>query len=143
MTKQNLQNKYPVFTKTILKEGLKYQNVDEILEALKQKIENHKIATLISIFDNFAHTKSIGGEISEGIIGAKNIIFCFGKAIPMSAILSVRPRSIGVVEYEKSFDISYLEAPSEDIGQFMENWIQEIAKDKKWKSYFQQIMTKV
>ena len=43
--------KYPIFTIEILKSETKFNNINEIFEFLKQKIDAHPIATFISIFD--------------------------------------------------------------------------------------------
>ncbi len=128
MQQINLLDKYPVLTMTLAKSDSKFDNVDAIMAHLKTKIDEHKIATFISEFDNFAHTKSIGGKIDEDVLGAKNIMFCFGKAIPEKTILAVRPRSIGVVEDNESFTISYLQAPNEEMGKVIETWIKEMQK---------------
>ncbi len=127
MQQINLLDRYPVFSTSIAKKDCKYANIDEIIAFLKEKIDSHKIATFIAEFDNYAHTCSISGEIEDGVVGAKNIIFCFGKAIPKKTILALRPRSIGVVEDEQSFTISYLQAPNEDMGKIIEKWISELS----------------
>ena len=53
---------------------------------------------------------------------AKNIIFCFGKDINDPGVVALRPRSIGVVELEKSFIITFLEAPNPMANNAMESW---------------------
>ena len=130
--------KYPIFTIEISKSETKFKNINEIFEFLKQKIDAHPIATFISIFDHFTHTKKFNDSvIANGIIDAKNIIFCFGKEIPTSKILAVRPRSIGVCEFDDRFDISILEVPNENLHKVVENWIKYIAN-----TWFNQIETK-
>jgi len=57
MEKIILMDKYPIFKKEILKSKTKISNVDEFIEILKQKIEKDEVATFISIFDHFNHTK--------------------------------------------------------------------------------------
>jgi hypothetical protein len=47
MKKIILMEKYPVYTKEILKTETKIKNVDEFIEVLKQKIEEDEIATFI------------------------------------------------------------------------------------------------
>ncbi|MDD2698324.1 MAG: hypothetical protein PHF17_05945 [Arcobacteraceae bacterium] len=122
-----LKEKYPVFTINILKSETTYKNIDEIFTYLKSKIDNHPVAIYITIFDHMAHTKSLANNvIADGIIDAKNLIFCFGKEIPVSQILAVRPRSIGICEFEDSFDISLLEVPSETLHKVTEEWIKSI-----------------
>ncbi len=128
MKKINLLEEYPVYTINIQKNSCKYQNTDEIIAALKTKIDAHKVATFISKFDNYEHTKSLNGKIDEGIMRAKNIMFCFGKAIPKKTILALRPRSIGVVEEQDQFCISYLQAPNEEMNKTIINWIKELEK---------------
>lgn len=120
--------KYPVFTFEVKKSETSYQNVDEILAYLKSQIEVHPIATYIGEFDHYSHTKSLPeGQIAPQIKDAKNIICCFGKALPKAEVLAVRPRSIGVAEMEESFVISFLEAPNPDANSAMEKWVKGIA----------------
>lgn len=128
MKKINFQEKFPVFTKNISKDSIKHKDIDSVMEFFKTKIQNHKVAAYISTFDNYEHTSSIGGEINKDIKNAQNIVFCFGKAIPGSPVLAVRPRGIGVCEYDDSFDICFLEAPNETIQETMEQWVDDLNK---------------
>ena len=50
------------------------------------------------------------GFIAPEIRDAKIIIFCFGKEIKNPGVMAVRPRSIGVVELEHTFVITFLDA---------------------------------
>jgi hypothetical protein len=67
------------------------------------------------------------GVIAEDIKDAKNLIFCFGKQLPSSKILAVRPRSIGVCESEDSFVVDFLEVPNEQLHETTIKWIKSIA----------------
>ena len=128
MKQMLLKEKYPVFTIEVSKSETNYKNIDEIFEYLKGKIDTHPIATYIAIFDHMTYTKSLPEHsIADGILDAKNLIFCFGKEIPTSKILAVRPRSIGICEFEDHFDISILEVPNENLHTLVENWIKSIA----------------
>jgi len=126
MTQTNFMDKYPVYSLELKKTQTELQNVDEILAYFKNKIDNHKIATFIALFDHYSHTKSIDGTINPDIKNAKNIVFCFGGAIPNTNMLAVRPRSIGVAELEKSFMIEFMEAPKEDIQELLVAWSKEL-----------------
>ena len=126
MKKTIFMDKYPVYTLEIQKNETTLKNVDEILAYYKAKIDEHKIATFISLFDHYSHTKALGGEINQDIKDAKNIVFCFGAALPNTKILAVRPRSIGVAELENSFVIEFIEAPKEQLHDLMEAWSKEI-----------------
>ena len=125
MKKINLMDKYPVYTKEILKINTKFKNVDEFINALKEKVEADPIATYIWIFDHYTHTKSIDGEIMEGIIAGKILLFCFGQNIPMPQAMAVRPRNIAIAEFEEKFVISFLEAPMEKANTKKIDWIIE------------------
>ena len=127
MKKTIFMDKYPVYTLEILKNETTLKNVDEILAYYKTKIDEHKIATFISIFDHYTHTKKLEGEINPEIKDAKNIVFCFGAALPNTKILAARPRSIGVAELENSFAIEFIEAPKEQLHDVMEAWTKAIA----------------
>jgi len=127
MKKTIFMDKYPVYTLEIKKDETTLKNVDEILAYYKTKVDEHNIATFIAMFDHFTHTQNLGGEINQEIKDAKNIVFCFGAAIPNTKILAARPRSIGVAELENSFVIEFIEAPMEKLHNVMESWTKGIA----------------
>ena len=126
MKKTIFMDKYPVYTLELDKSEVAQKNVPEILEYFKSKIDAHKIAKYIAIFDHFEHTTQLGGEINPEIKDAKNIIFCFGPKIPNSKVLAVRPRSIGVCEMSDKFIVEFIEAPNEQLHEVMENWAKEL-----------------
>ncbi len=118
-----LMEKYPIFELDIDKSETNFKRVDEILDYLKEKIDSHDIAVYIGKFDHYSHTKSLkDGVVAEEILDAKNIICCFGKTLSKPAVLGIRPRSIGVVELEDKFVISFLEAPNPIANEAMESW---------------------
>jgi len=131
MKETMVMEKYPVSELSIKKEETSFCSVDEIINALKNKIDAHPVATYIATFDHYAHTKGLGevGKISEDILDAKNIICCFGKALPKANLLGVRPRSIGVAELKDEFVLSFLDAPNPQAHEAMVSWVKSI-KDK-------------
>ena len=127
MKKIDLMDIYPVWTKTILKSDTTYKNIDEIIEFLHKKIEEHPIAVFISIFDHYGYTSGLESyEIAEDILDAKNIICCFGDKLLKAELPAVRPRSFGVVLTKDSFVISFLQAPSPTANETMIEWVEEI-----------------
>jgi hypothetical protein len=122
LKKTVFMDKYPVYSLELKKEEVSQKNISEVVEYFKDKVESHKIAKLISVFDNYAHTKELGGEINPEILGAQNVIFCFGPSIPNTKIVAVRPRSIGICELEDSFIIEFTEVPKEQLHDVMESW---------------------
>ncbi len=105
------------------------KSVDEVLEHLKGKVDAHPVATFISIFDHYSHTKGLDvGEVSDDILDAKNIILCFGKKLPKPNLMGVRPRAIGVAELKDSFVLSFMEAPNPDATKAMKSWVESIIK---------------
>ena len=127
MKKVIFKDRYPVYTTEIPKKETRFSSTDEIIKYLKEKIEKHCIASYITVFDHYSHTKCLSGhKILEGMIDAKNIIFCFGKEIPNPKILAVRPRSIGICEFSDKFEINFLEAPKEGLQKELEGWIEEL-----------------
>ena len=128
MKKTIFMDKYPIYSLVLEKSEIKQQNVQEIIEYFKCKIDEHPIAKFIAIFDHYTHTKEIDGEIDESILDAQNIVFCFGSAIPSTKILAVRPRSIGVAELKDKFVIEFLEAPKEQMHDLMESWAKSLKK---------------
>lgn len=128
MKKTIFMEKYPVFSLEIAKNETSYVNVDEIISYLKSLIEAHPVATYIALFDHYAHTSAMADSvINPEIKDAKNLIFCFGKQLPSSKILAVRPRSIGVCELENAFVIDFLEVPNEQLHETTEKWVKSVA----------------
>jgi hypothetical protein len=122
-----LQEKYPLFTLEVEKQETRLASVDEILAYLKNCIDENDIAQYIAIFDHYRHTDRLeAGQIGEGILDAKNIIFCFGITLPNPQSMAVRPRSIGVVELEESYIITFMEAPMPLANVAMETWAKAI-----------------
>jgi hypothetical protein len=106
-----------------------FASIDEIVDYLKQKIEAHKAAKLVAIFDHYAHTQSLPeGQISEDIVAAKNLVFCFGLTLPEPQALALRPRSIGVAETRSGYVITFMEAPMPVANLAMEEWAKSLRK---------------
>ncbi|MCB1736288.1 MAG: hypothetical protein H6981_15245 [Gammaproteobacteria bacterium] len=123
-----LQEKYPVFTLEIGKHETSLGDVAAMVKYLKARIAAHPVARLIADFDHYAHTAALeGGEIAEGIIAARNLVFCFGTHLPKPEMLAVRPRSIGIAEYSDRFVVSFLEAPMPLANNAMESWAKALA----------------
>jgi hypothetical protein len=128
MTKTIFMEKYPVYSLEIPKNETEYKSVDEIIKYLKVLIDAHQVAQFIAVFDHYEHTKAIEGSvINPEIKAAKNLIFCFGKQLPTTKMMAVRPRSIGVSELEDSFSIDILQVPNDELHALTESWIKSIA----------------
>jgi hypothetical protein len=117
-----LQEKYPVYVAEIDKAETSHQNVDDIVNYFKDKIAANPKVQFIGVFDHYAHTKRIEGEINPDIQAAVDVIFCFGFALPNPQVLAVRPRSIGVADMGSKFVVSFMEAPMKPANEAMEAW---------------------
>jgi len=117
-----LQEKYPVFVAEVSKAETTVQTVEAMVDYYKACIATNPKVQFIGVFDHLAHTKRIGGPICEGLVGAVDIIFCFGFAIPNPQMLAVRPRSIGVADMGDKFVVSFMEAPMQPANEAMEKW---------------------
>jgi len=126
MKQSLLMERYPVFDMMIAKTETTYASVDEILAALKEKIDAHPKVAYIATFDHYAHTQSIDGDIAGSIRDAKNIVFCFGMKLPNPHVLAVRPRSIGVADMQDHFHITFMEPPMEIATTAMESWCKDL-----------------
>jgi len=126
MTQSTFMDKYPLNTLEIQKSETNVTTVDEIIAHFKAKIEAHPIAAYIAVFNHYEHTEALKGQINPDIKDAKNIVFCFGAAIPTTKILAVRPRSIGIAEMENSFMIEFMDAPKENLNEVMQSWSKEL-----------------
>ena len=118
-----LQEKYPVYTLEIEPDETSFNSVDEIIGYFRKRIVQHRAAQYIAEFDHYAHTSSLPeGQIAEDILAAKNLVFCFGIALPDPHALAVRPRSIGIAETTKGFLVTFMEAPMPVANAAMEDW---------------------
>jgi len=126
MNKTVIAEKYLVNVRTILKGNTTFSSIENIEEYLKEEISKDQIATYISTFDHYAHTKSIGGMIPKDILASKNVLCCFGMAIPSAEFMAIKPMSIAVVEKPNSYVFSFIEAPAPSVQQAMEKWIDGI-----------------
>lgn len=123
-----VQGKYPVLSLELSRNATSFQSVDEIIEHLKQRIEEHPVARFIAVFDHYSHTKALAdGEVSEDILAAKNLVFCFGTKLPEPSMMAVRPRSIGVTETTSGFVVNFLEAPMAPANEAMKAWVESLA----------------
>lgn len=127
MHKEMILEKYPVYVQEIAIDKTPYNNVGEVLEYFKQKIDVDPVATFIEVFDHYEHTKCLQrGVINPDILDAKNIVFCFGEKLPDPRMLAVRPRSIGVAQMKEVFVVSFLEAPVVHVNEKMQKWVDEL-----------------
>lgn len=127
MKEYTLNDKYPISAIEIKKSETSFKNIAEIFEYFKTKIEENPIATYIATFDHYKHTKSLAEhKIQDGLLDAQNLIFCFGKELPHSKMLAVRPRSIGVGEYEDYFEVSIMDAPNPAMHEILVSWIKSL-----------------
>ena len=121
--KQSLfMEKYPIYSLQIGKAETSKKSVDEIVEYFKEKIAENGKAIFIATFDHYAHTKRLGGEMGAGIVDAKNLVFCFGYILPNAQVMAVRPRSIGIVDQDGTFLVTFLEAPVQTANETMVGW---------------------
>jgi len=126
MEKTVFMDKYPIHSLTLQKEKLRYKSMAQLVEYFKEKITTHPVAHFIAIFDHYTHTKALDGEILDGLKDVKNIVFCFGSAIPSTKMVAVRPRSIGICEFEDRFVIEFMEAPKEELHAVMKTWAKSL-----------------
>jgi hypothetical protein len=118
-----LQEKYPVLVAEIGKDETTCKNVDDIVAYLKARIAENERVQFIGVFDHYAHTRRIEGDIGAGIQAAVDVIFCFGFSLPNPQVLAVRPRAIGVADMGDKFVVSFMEAPMPPANLAMEGWV--------------------
>ncbi|MFC2966671.1 DUF6858 family protein [Acidimangrovimonas pyrenivorans] len=127
MRQSLLMDRYPAYDLTLPKRETSLGSVDEIIAALKARIDAHPKVAYIATFDHYGHTRAIDGTVSDEIKEAKNIVFCFGVALPNPHVLAVRPRSIGIADMGDHFEITFLEPPMEVATKEMEAWCKDLA----------------
>lgn len=126
------QGRFPARLRVYDKDQVRFHTLDELCQFLRDTIEKHPIARYIATFDHYAHTAGLrDGVINPSILGAKIVIFCFGKKLDDPKMVAVRPRSIGICETETQFIISFLEAPESVPTETMEHWIRDMAQTER------------
>ncbi|MBK5940307.1 DUF6858 family protein [Halochromatium roseum] len=129
--KQTLLNeRYPLFVLRLDRNETRFNSINEICDYFRGCIEAHRCAHFISIFDHYAHTCALpDGQMASEIRAAKNVLFCFGLALPSPEILGLRPRSIGIAELDDQFVISFMETPMPVANAAMEDWALELRQN--------------
>lgn len=121
------QEKYSLFTLEVEKQETSFTSVSQIIAYLKERIDEDEMASFITIFDHYQHTRSLpSGQIGKEIQDAQNIVFCFGITLPSPQSLAVRPRSIGVAELADRFVVTFMEAPMPVANVAMEAWAKSL-----------------
>jgi len=128
MKRSILLDTHPMYAMEISKSEAKVSNIDEIITHFKQKIEENPEAVFITVFDHYAHTKELNGEILDTVVNARNLLFCFGHAIKNIEVLAFRPKSIAICETKESFILEFLETPRPEVNAWMQSWIKELQK---------------
>lgn len=124
-----LQEKYPVFVMELSRDEITLPDMDAICAYFRARIEAHRCARFIAEFDHYAHTCGLPeGSVAPDLRAARNIVFCFGIALPSAQVLAVRPRSIGIAETTQGFVISFLEAPMPIANAAMEDWAEGLRR---------------
>jgi hypothetical protein len=122
-----LQEKFPIFKLEVDKSETEYKSAQEVINYFKQLIDDHDVTRFIAEFDHYSHTKGLqNGLVDEGIIDARNIIFCFGTQLPKAEVLAVRPRSIGIAETINKIIVTFMEAPMAVANETMEFWVKSL-----------------
>jgi hypothetical protein len=122
MKSQILAEKYPISVLELPKSETTCRSVDDVIAALRARVAADPGAAEIGVFDHYAHTTKLGGEIAPGMVAAKNLVFCFGPALPKAEMLALRPRSYGVAEFADRFVVSFMDAPLPPAQKKMTEW---------------------
>ena len=131
MEKCQFKGIYPIYVKELSKNEIAIETLDELCQYFNNQIEKHSFAKYIFTFDNYAHTSSLdGGAIEKTIIGAKVVLFCFGKKLLDPKVVAVRPRAIGLCETESHFVIFFLEVPNPSLTETMIKWVHDLTVQK-------------
>ena len=122
MKQIHFQEKYPITEVQVNKSETSLQSMAAVVAYFHEKIEANEKVAYIGTFDHLAHTQKIGGEIEAGILGAMNVVFCFGFALPNAHVMAVRPRSLGICEYADKYVVTFMDAPMKPANDAMQAW---------------------
>lgn len=122
-----INEKFPIFKLEFSKPESRFQSAQAIINYLKQLIDDHEVTRFIAEFDHYSHTKGMEtSKILAEIIDARNIVFCFGSKLLNADVLALSPRSMGIVETEIGFSVSFLEAPMQSANDTMKSWVSSL-----------------
>lgn len=122
------QETYPIYSAEIAKHD-QGPNIEDLITRLQQSLQEYERVQYIATFDHYTHThRQSDGEIAEDIKDARNLIFCVGRRLPSPLAPALRPRSIGVVETEDRFVISYMQAPMQLANEIMKDCVEQLSK---------------
>lgn len=124
MNRVHVLNRYPILTEEIAKSDTPLRNVDEILDQLRRRVTTDRHTALIGVFDHYGHTVRLGGQIHPEVQDAKEIVFCYGPALPDVELMALRPRAICVADLGNRFVVSFLEGPGEETNQVLAGWVE-------------------
>lgn len=117
--------KFPIYERKIPKSETSLKNAKEIIAFLKEKMAANPMVKHIGDFDHAEHTRNVG-QMNPAMLDVQQTVFCFGPAIPNDDIVAVRPRAIGVIEYNDYFVVNFGEAPAPMPNQAMIAWVESI-----------------
>lgn len=126
MNRVLIQNTYPVLMDEIAKADTPLRNVDEIIASLRARVIADRGIAFIGVFDHYGHSVRLGGEVHPEVQDAKQIVFCFGPALPEVELMALRPRAIGVADLGNRFFVSFMEGPSPEINRVLADWVDEL-----------------
>ncbi len=126
MNRVLIQDTYPVLMDEIAKADTPLRNVDEIIASLRQRVAADRGIAFIGVFDHYGHSVRLGGEVHPEVQDAKQIVFCFGPALPEVELMALRPRAIGVADLGNRFFVSFMEGPSPHINRVLVDWVEQL-----------------
>jgi len=126
MTRSILLDTHPMYAIKFLKNEMKFSDITQIVNHFKEKIKENPEGVFITLFDHYSHTKSLNGTILEGVVDARNLLFCFGHTIKNIEILAFRPKSIVICELKDSFVFEFLETPRPEVNAWIQSWIKDL-----------------
>lgn len=121
-----IQNTYPVLMEEIAKADTPLRNVDEIIASLRERVLADRGIALIGVFDHYGHSVHLNGAIRPEVQDAKQIVFCFGPALPEIELMALQPRAIGVADLGNRFFISFMEGPNAETNHVLADWVDEL-----------------
>ncbi|MCU7844229.1 MAG: hypothetical protein KZQ93_10355 [Candidatus Thiodiazotropha sp. (ex Monitilora ramsayi)] len=124
------QIELPLFTLHLGFSECRFDSVEGIAAYLREQIESHNAGCYIGTFDHYAHTAALPeGQLADDIVGAANVVFCFGFTLQDPVQLAMRPCSIGICQSGEGFTISFIEAPMPVVNALMEEWANALTSD--------------
>ena len=126
MQRITVEGGYPVWIEEIAKADTPWRDVDEIIAALRERIQRHAGFAYIGVLDHYGLILRLGETHPAEMRDAKAILFCPGAKRLNPVLPALCPGAISVADMGNRFVIFFLDAPAFLPAQTLARWVADL-----------------